>query len=167
MQEIKFERLLRQSILYCSEMTESHFKKIESPKLNIKHFGTIDFGRRSFYGMHNHHLTLILDRKDYVESITVHFRGVIDREFYDAFIEVYGKPNQIQIIEEIIPINKETIIDKENNIKQELLKKEFILREGTFDENPLYIIWKKENFQIKAFLRRKQNISEITYSVIN
>ena len=49
--------------------------------------------------MPNHHITILVDEKDAVKSITVHFRKVIDHEFYYLFIKDYGEPNHIQIIE--------------------------------------------------------------------
>ena len=122
-----------------------------------------EFIKKDFYGMSYNCVSITTNEKDIVQSISVHFRKVIPREFYDSFIKKYGEPNNIQIIE-----NRQVIsegMNKDPNFKAYLKKSTFDLREGTFEEKPLYIIWKKEQFQIKAFLRHKQNISEITFRI--
>ncbi|MFC4634632.1 hypothetical protein ACFO3O_11975, partial [Dokdonia ponticola] len=49
---------------------------------------------------------------------------------------------------------------------QHLAKNTFDLREGTFEEKPLWIVWEKEGYEIKAHLRHKNNRSEITFKLI-
>ncbi|GAB1858750.1 hypothetical protein MHTCC0001_35900 [Flavobacteriaceae bacterium MHTCC 0001] len=103
------------------------------------------------------------NEKETIRSISILFSKVISRQFYDKFIENYGEPNHTYIIE-----NRKEIIEEpeeENDFARNAKKFEGDLREGSFDENPLYIIWEKENYTIRAFLRHEQNISEITFKV--
>jgi hypothetical protein len=78
--------------------------------------------------------------------------------------EKYGEPDNIQIIKNK-QIEGETIVKGDNGkIIERAAKSTFDLREGTFEENPLYIWWEKEDYHMKTFLRHKQNMSEIKFS---
>ncbi|TPV34696.1 hypothetical protein FJ651_03965 [Paucihalobacter ruber] len=70
------------------------------------------------------------------------------------------------VVEKRTVLSENSGEDEMYGFKQYLRKSELELREGTFEENPLYIIWNKEQYMIKALLRHNQNISEITFSLI-
>jgi len=112
-----------------------------------------------FYGMPYRLLFIQTDENKMIKSIGVFFNKHIDRKFYEAFNKAYGEPTNILIIDERVVIS-ESVLD--NGFGQ-ASKAELKLREGTFEEDPLYIIWEKESYQIKALLRQ-QNMSEITFS---
>jgi len=161
MDYIEFENSLRKPI--------SDFREVIGNDFEDKYFGK-DFYyipdesiKKNYYGTQYSSISVLVDEDDKLRSITIHFREVISRKSYDLFVEDYGLPINILIVENRQIISEGTYTS--DNFTQHLVERSFELREGEFEENPLYIIWKKEHFQIKAFLRHKQNISEITFSI--
>ncbi|WP_418639611.1 hypothetical protein [Winogradskyella sp.] len=163
MNYIDFENLLGKHILTVEEKIGKNFENTLSDK-NFYYIQN-ELIKKELYAMPYNCLTILTNENDTVQSISVHFREVINRQFYDSFNKDYGKPNSILVIENRKTISKTITKDKNGNIIQSLRKGEFDLREGNFEEKPLYIIWKKEDYQIKAFLRHKQNMSELTFSL--
>ncbi|MBO3100316.1 hypothetical protein [Gelidibacter pelagius] len=159
---IEFEFLLGKPVSKFSETIGNDFEN----KLFKNNFYYIpdDTSKKNFCEMDYNCLSILTDEIDNVQSITIHFREIISIHSYNLLIKKYGKPNNILIAE-----NKQVIsesISEDVDFRQHLTKSNFDLKEGTFEENPLYIIWLKENYQIKAFLRYKQKTSEITFSVL-
>uniref|UniRef100_UPI0040493FCE hypothetical protein n=1 Tax=Gelidibacter sp. TaxID=2018083 RepID=UPI0040493FCE len=159
MESIEFENLLGEHLSVVEEKIGFDFQKNHDNKFYINR----EFLDNYFYEMPYNFITISTNENDIVQSVTIHFNEIISRPSYNLLIKSYGKPSNIQVIE-----NRQIISEsnyEEDNFKQHLTKRTFDLREGTFEENPLYIIWKKETYQIKAFLRQNQNMSEITFSI--
>ncbi len=159
---IEFEGLLGKHLFAVEETVNSNFRKSITEKLKIHLHFSQNFNM-DFYGIFSHKLFIETDKDDVVKAITIHFGEVINRQFYDSFVKQYGKPNTISIID------KRTIIsggvDKTSDgFFSNISKSELSLREGTFEEKPLFMIWEKDGYYIQAFLRHKQNISEIMFS---
>jgi len=116
-----------------------------------------------YFGLVSRFISVQSNESNAVKSISIHFREVINRKFYERFLEKYGEPDNIHVI------SKRTVISEGQYEKDDfsayLTKSEIDFREGTFDKKPLFIIWNKDGYQIKAFLRHQQNISEITFSL--
>ena len=159
---IEFEKVLGKHISIAEEVIGTDFEN----KLFGKSYYYLadELIKKNFCGMRYNMLTIITNEKDTVQSITVHFQKVIDRQFYDVFVEKYGKPDNIQIIENRQVESEDVIKDDNGKIVESLRKSTLSLREGRFEEKPLYIIWKKEIFEVKVFLKHEQNISEVTFS---
>jgi len=157
----KFENLLGKHISISKFFTGSDFKTNNYGKKFYINSEQID---DSFLGVPYNFITIIPDENDTIQSITIHFPKLINRQFYDSFIEKYGEPNNIQVIENRKVMSKGTYGD--SDFKQHLTKSTFDLREGSFEENPLFIIWKKDSFQINFFFRYEQNKSELTFSFL-
>ena len=172
MDYINFEDLLGKHISVAEEITGNDFEEInvntdnfEKKQYSIKsNLDDSPFDIRNFYGISFKFLFVQTDKNDTVQSVTVYFHRLINREFYDAFNEAYGKPSSILVIEKRTVISEYNGEDEMHGFKQYLRKSELELEEGTFEEKPLYIIWQKEKYQIKALLRHEQNMSEITFS---
>ena len=161
MNYIEFEKLLGQHISVTEETIGSDFENTLFGENS--YFIKDEYIIKDFYRMPYNFISVVKTENDTLHSITIHFRKIISRQFFDSFIEKYGEPDNIQIIENR-QLESETIIKDDNGkVKQRLTKNTFDLREGTFEERPLFIWWKKENYHIRAFLRRKQNISEIRF----
>ncbi len=169
MDTIKFEQLLGNYVLDIENAIGSNLVKQNFKKANITFYSNSDLLDINFYGIASNHITVQIDQKEVVRSISIHFPKVIDREFYDLFVKKYGNPKHTYIMS-----NMKEIISKEDNSQnnkndlsfhQNLRKREGDLIEGTFDDKPLFMIWEKENFYIQAFLRHKQNISEVMFSL--
>ena len=161
MHNIEFEELLGEQLSNVEKTVGIDFENKIFGKIKISYYRNSQYLNIDYYGIYSNYLTIQTNENDVVESISIHFRKVITRDFFDSFIQQYGEPNNIQVIE-----NRRIIGESfGEGFYQHLKKSTFDLREGSFEENPLYIIWKKDNYQIKAFLRHKMNISEITFSV--
>ena len=120
-----------------------------------------------FYGMHYNQMTINTDSRDMTESITIHFREVINNKFYSLFTEKYGNPDSILVIKDRQTVSETISKDNNGKINQHLRKSKIDLEEGTFEEKPLYIIWKKKSYEIKAFLRHEMGISEVTFKTLS
>ncbi len=162
MDYIKFEALLGKHISTVEDSIGSDFENTLFQK--DFYYITDELVKKDFFGMKYNMLYIKTNDKDAVEAISILFQKVITRQFYDTFVKEYGEPIHTQVItkrKEVIEKQEKTDSDFASNAK----KYEIELREGTFEENPLYIIWKKEGYEIKAFLRHEQNISEVTFSM--
>ncbi|WP_346880774.1 hypothetical protein [uncultured Algibacter sp.] len=158
---MEFENLLGKDLLSVEKIIGIDFVK----KDYGYPFYIGEYFNNDFFGMECSHITLLTDDKDMLQSISIHFPKILNRKFYDLFIKKCGNPDNIQVIENRKIESKSFVKDDNGKVVQTLRKSTFDLREGSFEEKPLYIIWKKDNYEIKAFLRHKQNISEITFSM--
>ena len=165
MNYMRFEKLLGEHVSVLKEAIGNDFEN----KLFGKNVYYIkdDLIIKDFFGVPYNHINITTNEKGIVESITLHFQGMIHREFYDAFNKVYGEPDHIQVIENRQFVSESFIKDDNGKVTEHLRKNTFDVREGTFEEKPLWIIWEREHFQIKAFLRHKNNRSEMTFKKTN
>jgi hypothetical protein len=171
---INFEDLLGKHISYTEKITGYDF---EETNVNLKYSENKHYSIKSkiddslfevkyLCGIPYKFLFIQTDKTDIVQSITIYFQRLINRAFYDAFNEVYGIPSSMLVIEKRTVISENNGEDETFSFQQHLRKSELELREGTFEENPLHIVWEKKKYMIKALLRHNQNISEITFSLI-
>ena len=161
-----FEDFLKKDISNIENTIGVNFEVKNYAKENskIKFYTPYNYETFDFYTIPSKHISVITKDDDKtVESITIHFNSIINRSFYDAFIAHYGEPDKILIIKNKQLEDEATITDDIGSWQGK--KYTIDLREGVFEENPLYIIWEKDDYQIKAFLRHEQNISEITFSL--
>lgn len=163
MTHIKFEDVLGKDISVFEETIGADFEN----KLygNNSYYLKNHLNTKEFFGMSYSMISVNINEKAIVQSITIHFQELIDHEFYNSFNNAYGEPKHIQVIENRKLESETYLRDDNGNVTQHLKKNTFDLREGAFRENPLFIIWEKEKFLIKAFLRKKNrfNLSEIAY----
>lgn len=87
---------------------------------------------KAFFGMFYNHISLETNENDIVQSITIHFQGMIDRSFYDAFNIAYGEPQHIQIIENRQLESETYIRNEEGRVTQHLRKNTFDLKSHNF-----------------------------------
>lgn len=157
----EFDQLLGKHISVANEFCNCTF---ENNNLEGEIYVSQYFNRE-YHGISFSFITIVINEKDIIQSVTIHFQEIINRQFYDSFIQDYGTPDNILIIDNKQIISETISKDEKEAITQNLKKSNLELREGTFEENPLYIIWKKEGYKISAFLRQ-QNMSEITFTSI-
>lgn len=169
----KFEELLGQHISVAEAATGYTFHQTNNNsayKFRYRHY-SIESSQedsaleiKDFYGVFYRFVFIQADENDIVQSITIYFHQSIDRHSFDRINSSYGVPSSIKVLK------KRTVISdgfySDNTLgEQRLRKSELELREGKFEEGPLFIIWDKEGYQIKATLGQK-NIKDITYSLI-
>ena len=166
MDNIEFEKLLGEPILIFEKALNNDFEK----SVNIKDLYQIkeDSALKNFYGTSYKAITIQKGESDEVRAITLIFNEVLSRQFYDSFNAQYGKPNNIQIKgDEKIISDSGSLAKEKTPFGQKLIKRTYDLKEGAFEDNPLFIIWKKENYIIKAFFGYEQNMSTITFSKVD
>lgn len=171
---INFEDLLGKHISFTEKVTGFDFEETDVKFHNSenRHYSIkskLDdslFEVRNLYGIPYKFLFIQTDKNDKVQSITIYAHKLINRKIYEDFNQIYGKPISILVVEKRTVLSENSGEDEMYGFKQYLRKSELELREGTFEENPLYIIWKNEQYMIKALLKDNQNISEITFSLI-
>ena len=170
---IKFEELLGKHISVAETVIGDDFSEtsFKSKKNGVKYYSNseylrklLDYELKDYFGMPCINLFIQTDKNDIVQSINIFFHKSIDRQFYDMFNTVYGQPTSILIIDKRTVISESSAKDDPHGFNQHVRKSELELREGTFEEGPLYIIWEKGSYKVKA-LFRQQNMSEITFSI--
>lgn len=152
----EFKSLIGGNIFDTYKLTEEGFN-LDSESNNLYFMAS---GRyKYFYDMPAYYISVSQENAT-VDSITFYFKGIIDSSFYNAFVNEFGIPDTIQIVDNI------KVISEEENTGQ-YLKKSFIeTRDGSFEENPLYMIWNKEGYQINIFIKNSSNTSEIIFKQI-
>lgn len=99
-----------------------------------------------------------LDNREKIKAIDLKLGTLIDKSFYDNFVSIYGTPDKI-IVSDVI------VSESEKKTQNKTLKKtEHKARQGTFEEKPTFIIWEKEDFQLRILMKYPQEISEITFT---
>jgi len=160
MDNLKFEELLGQHISLAEQVIGSSFeiKNYNQDDSSIRYYCNknviID---KNFYGIKYGYVYINTNKNGIIQSISIYFNRIIDRKFYSAFNKVYDIPNSIQVIESKHLINKTLRKDKDGRVIQEIKESRLNLREGSFDENPLYITWCKANYEIKALLKNENS----------
>ena len=157
---MKFETLLRNSIAYAASSIGEEF--INEPFQNGTYFLEKDSSYKSFYDSKYNCLSIYKGDREVVHSITVHLLEVLNFKTFNSLVAQYGAPDHIWVATKTTLIS-ETSDDSNPEFKQRLTKSEHDLREGTFEEKPLVIIWNKKDFEIKVLFRYEQNQSKITY----
>ncbi len=117
---------------------------------------------RLLYGINYNVISLTTDNNKNITSITIHLKNVIGNDFYNLFIAEYGKPTSILIIEREIILSETESTG--GSFNQKMRSGELEMKEGEFNENPLYIIWKKKGYKIKILIRRDRNTTDVIFS---
>lgn len=169
----KFEDLLGKHISVAEDILGNEFDEIidinnfKNKRYSIKSkLDDYALEIRNFFGINYRYIFIETDKNDIIESITIYFEKLIDRQFYDMFNKVYGRPTSILIIDKRTVISESWGKEDTYGFNQHLRKSELELREGTFDEGPLYIIWRKDSYEVKALIGQ-QNLSQITFKQID
>jgi hypothetical protein len=155
----KYENLLEKHTSCIKEVLGDNFDN----KLFGKYFYHIEDENisKKIYDINYNSVSILSNENEIIESVTIHFLQTIDRAFYDQLLQKYGLPKEIKVI------SKREVVSESNNndlvFSQNMRKSNIELRNGLFEENPLYIIWKKDNFDIIIFTRHEQNMSELTF----
>ena len=163
MQSLDFENLIGKDVSIVHAILLDKGFENDNIFPNIKSYALDEETYDSFYGLAFNIITIGINENNYVSDITIHFNQVIDSSFYYKFIIDYDKPDIIQVVDGVKFISDWKENKTENGIEQKVRKVTLNTREGSFEENPFFMIWNKEGYQIKALLRHKQNTSEITF----
>lgn len=160
---MRFEVLLGKSIAFAESSIGDEFTS-ELFRANFYYLDK-DSGYRLFYGSKYNCLSFQKNKVKAVHSVTVYLLEVLNIKTFDLLKEEYGEPDHIWVVEKTILISES--FDDSKDFQQYLIKREHDLREGAFDEKPLFIIWNKGVFEIKLFFRYEQNVSQVSFSQIS
>lgn len=101
-----------------------------------------------------------LDDDEKIVEIDIKLALLADKSFYIHLVDLYGEPDNIIVSNRIIYENE---IDGLKNKNLKVKKTINEVREGKFDDNPTFILWKKQDFEIKLLMKYSQNMSEISF----
>ena len=94
MNNLFFEDLLNKNYQDINNIIDCHLRV---KKHKEGYYINTEFINYSLYGMRSNFITLLADENKKIKSISIHFEELIDEDFYNKFIEVYGKPNKILV----------------------------------------------------------------------
>ncbi len=141
-------------------------KPISEIKTSYTFFGEKDIddkkpyliGDFTFFGNQiKHGVLFVLDDQKLIEKIRF-TAPVINRTTFDAIVDKYGEPDEMTKKDKVTtfkPVSSDGISATESV---------FTVIECTFDENPLFIIWKKNHYQIKITIKNEFNVSDVEFS---
>ena len=104
-------------------------------------------------------ISFYFNEEETITKVYVDLSTLIDKSFFDDFVNIYGEPNHILVQDEVLYDSKHT-----GEFGQTVRKTHSKAREGTFDENPIFIIWFKDGIKIQVLMKYAQNVSEIAFS---
>lgn len=122
---------------------------------------------RTFYDFTYQYISIIIDEKNKVISFSIKLKNVIDGVFYNPFVNDYGKPNKALVEKgRKLFLESKSKVEESKTFQQELKHYTSVLEETSFEDNPKFILWDKENYQIKITIHYEFNVSEITFNKI-
>ena len=160
----KFENFLGRDITYVDNMLLGEGFECENI-IGLRIYTS--FRSKRFYNTPYNMISIITDENEIVSNVNVHFLRIIDNNFYDSFILDYGIPDKIQVVDKPKQIGGWTKSDGKEKIEHKVRRVILKTREGEFEENPLFMIWKKKDYEIKTLTKENQNRSEIIFSIPN
>lgn len=114
-----------------------------------------------YYNNYANAMFVRVDDKERIKSIDIKLTELINDVFYNELIKQYGNPNSILVVNKISTLG--ISVDETMN---SIVKRSFAeTREGSFEEQPLHIIWNKDSFKTEVLMKYEQSLSEITFTV--
>ncbi|WP_378184002.1 hypothetical protein [Aquimarina sp. SS2-1] len=162
---MKFEQLLGKTIPAIEDRIGSSFKPSIVKFEDCSMYSNWDYFNSDFFGYTIRYLSLTTDDKGITSSISIHFPSVIAQPFYNSFTQEYGEPDTIKVVDKTTVVSEGKYVSENGDFVSNVKKRESDLRDGTFEEKPLFMIWEKDGFYIQAYLRHEMNISEIMFSI--
>jgi len=120
---------------------------------------------KKLYEMQFKAITVLSNEDEIIKSVTIHFSKIVTKDFYNQLINEYGFPNEIKVIKKRKKISSEILNDE--IFSQNMTKSNIELIDGTFEDEPLFIIWKDKDLKITIFFKRKQSVCDITFENFN
>ena len=151
-QKKHFEHLLGEPISLIRE-NYSYSREINSNKTSSFIAGNFNFFETPIdYGFH-----VSLDENNLIDTILFSIPYVIDKLNYVKMMDRYGIPNEISKKDKVTTFEPVT----SNGITA--IESIYTVKECTFDEQPMFIIWHKNSFTLKIIIEHERNISKIEY----
>ncbi|MCK8521483.1 hypothetical protein M0D21_07885 [Aquimarina sp. D1M17] len=101
-----------------------------------------------------HHLILIeTDKNNVIQKFSFILNGVFDRSLYDKLILKYGEPDQMT------KKDQETFNNPVSSKGITAISSSYTLKNCTFEEKPLYVIWNKNSFTVKFLCKQDEGLT--------
>ena len=156
----RFENLIGKDISYANQiLLVEGFQHKNLLEVNLYTSNSY----KEFYRMSYNMVSIMTDENKIIKDITIHFHHIIDSSFYNSFTVDYGNPDAILVIDKDDSEGKFKEINPKKEFDHKLKKVTLKVVEGKFEDGPLFMIWKKDHYDIKILKKREQNISEITF----
>ena len=104
-------------------------------------------------------LSVGTNSKNIIESIFFGTEEIIDQEFFLLLVGKYGEPSQMI---------KMGMVEKTEKVFEEDYYAETVIGEAvqcSFNENPINIVWEKENYRIHIKMNYQRNTSLINFEL--
>lgn len=128
-------------------------KKQKTVVLNTK----VKFCKLNYSRLH-----IVLDDKEFIKELSTGFRGIVGRTFFDELISCYGNPNNILAFDKLITDSKSEHIEADT-FSFNASKRVYTMKEVSFNEKPIFILWKRAHFDIKLMFHYKENATQLTF----
>lgn len=115
-----------------------------------------------FYGLVYYNLQVTINRDKIVETVSVVFNEILDRIFYNEIIKDYGYTNSILGFDKLINESKNEYFG-ESGFHQNLSKREYSMKEVSFDDKPHMVFWRKSFYEIQMTFYYKENGTQLIF----
>ncbi len=103
------------------------------------------------------------DKKGTINRLAFTFSTLFSEEDLERVVMEYGKPSHCFALD--TKMNDTTKEYSEG--KQKLRKREYTTKQVTMENNPLFVIWEKEEYTIEVLRKVKSNTTHITFRTNN
>jgi len=166
--------LLLQIVLNMScpnlEITDIIGNYIDNIPCKYESFEIDNLQERSFIirGENNHlfnksfvNIVLITDDELFVNKLITDFQGTLDVNFYHFLTQKYGQPDKI------LKSGKEISRNEETNEGIQSIETKFALVECEFEENPTFLLWDLQDFEMAFTIVNELNKTEVVITKKN
>lgn len=157
---IKFEKFLGKTINDILKIKTIEVKNNSFNKLNNSVITELKIDSKLFNS--DCSLVQVLQNNNKIQLISIFFISILNEKSLNILVENYSCPNSISKIDKLIYEN-DTIRSEEKGYNQELTKREFSLKEVLFNEEPDFILWKKDKYQIEIRFDYKNKLTRIAF----
>jgi len=155
-----FENLIGKDLKDVNITLNADFKNyMDNKNIYFMHYENVN----TYYDLSYNTISIMINNQNKIESVTIHFTNLVNRKFLNSFTLDYDNQTTTQVFGDKVLVDEGYSDDGNQYLKQH--KGE--LREGTFEENPLFLLWRKKEFKIMVFMRYELGVSEITFSEPN
>lgn len=142
-QHIDFPKLLGQEAAKVEQLfLKNGFKQgIHNPQSYIS-----EENFKIQFGLNCSRISFSLDEDSMLNSVILSLVEVVNKEIFELLNQEFGKPVGIKVIDHDFPLKKvsETRIDDNHTVRKGYVT----LKEGTFEDNPLFVIWKMGDYEV-------------------
>ena len=117
----------------------------------------------SIYELPYGRIYLSTDHNGLIEEIKLNLYGIPDEVFFKGMNHNFGKPKNVKIIEEVNLISEG--YNTKDGISSYFKNSSIKTREGSLDENPIYVIWQTESSQIDLLIKREEGTCQLMFKI--